>query len=444
VRVNKRFAQLNNERGAATAIVALAMIALVGMVVLVVDVGGLLTLRRRVVAASDAAALAAAQSCAREKTAEVLTQADRFATDNVAEATRYSFAHEGCGTSAAGYVTLGYQANKELFFAPLLGVDDSRPVGHKSTAIWGPALASNPVPIQISMDPGTRRIPCEVGPAPKECNVMWNNHVFDSSTWGFMNLSEWDVSAGANCPNAGASNRDDWITGAEIVDVKLAHVPTYVCMDSGHASSNWADLRSQIGQVKYFPVNDPSQMVTTSGKEKWAVIGFTPLRIADVLRGDDPAAVGTPGVAPIDAHCTDKHSFTKDEVLPLWTIGGGGCPAGNAVDSITNLKLSKKQGPNTIDIPAGVAWTYDPVLKEITWHVSSWPGLNNLNNIDVEFDWHVDGVAPTAGKCGVQPSDANAICLVLMWEGPIIGGFQPGPAGTEDFGIRAIRLDKTK
>ena len=57
----KKFAQLDNERGAATAMVAISLIAIMGMVVLVVDVGGLLTLRRRIVAASDAAALATAQ-----------------------------------------------------------------------------------------------------------------------------------------------------------------------------------------------------------------------------------------------------------------------------------------------------------------------------------------------------------------------------------------------
>ena len=52
-----------NQEGATAVIVVLILFALFGMIVLVVDVGGLLYARRGMVNASDAAALAAAQSC---------------------------------------------------------------------------------------------------------------------------------------------------------------------------------------------------------------------------------------------------------------------------------------------------------------------------------------------------------------------------------------------
>src|SRR3954452_15334872 len=52
-----------DQSGVTMVIVALCLIALMGMVVLVVDVGGLLWNRRARVNASDAAALSAAQSC---------------------------------------------------------------------------------------------------------------------------------------------------------------------------------------------------------------------------------------------------------------------------------------------------------------------------------------------------------------------------------------------
>ena len=54
----------NGERGATVVIVALSLVAMFGMIVLVVDVGGLLYKRRELVNASDAAALSGAQTCA--------------------------------------------------------------------------------------------------------------------------------------------------------------------------------------------------------------------------------------------------------------------------------------------------------------------------------------------------------------------------------------------
>jgi Flp pilus assembly protein TadG len=54
----------DDERGATAVIVVLSLIALFGLVVLTVDVGQLLFQRRGMVNASDAAALAAAQTWA--------------------------------------------------------------------------------------------------------------------------------------------------------------------------------------------------------------------------------------------------------------------------------------------------------------------------------------------------------------------------------------------
>ena len=64
MRVTKRIPDREGERGATAVIVTLSLIALLGLIVLTVDVGQLLFKRRTMVNASDAAALAAAQSCA--------------------------------------------------------------------------------------------------------------------------------------------------------------------------------------------------------------------------------------------------------------------------------------------------------------------------------------------------------------------------------------------
>src|SRR5207247_10687934 len=76
---------LRQERGATVVIVALVLIAMFGMMVLVVDVGGLLWKRRELVNGSDAAALSAASTCSLPssvdpRTAEVA--ADELAREN--------------------------------------------------------------------------------------------------------------------------------------------------------------------------------------------------------------------------------------------------------------------------------------------------------------------------------------------------------------------------
>ena len=429
MRMIKKFAQLDNERGAATAMVAISLIAIMGMVVLVVDVGGLLTLRRRIVAASDAAALAAAQSCARDMSGEVLAKADEFATENVAEATRYAFEEEGCG-GGTGSVTVGYQANKQLFFAPLLGVDDSSPVGHRSSAIWGPAQGGLSMPFKVDLN----AIPCvQATTFPAECNYWFDNDTV-SSQWGLINLSEWDVDPDQSCSSAGTSQVRDWMASGGI-ETLMTNVPTYVCAEPGHRDTLWEGLSDKIGESFIFPVNDPS--LVPAGANTFAIVGFTRLRIERVLEGNDPEAVGTPGVAGESARCSAVVDFDSGEVIALWTLGGARCPGGQPVDQISNVLLSERRGRSVIPYTEGVDYRYDPTLQEVTWLE------RREKRVRVEFNWVIQGTPATPGICGSRPSDANAICVQFIWEGPTIGGFTPGPDGMQDFGIRAIRLDKT-
>ena len=64
-------------------LVAICLVAVMGMVALTVDVGSLLLRQRALVNASDAAALAAAQSCYNTKDTEVPGDvADQYAMEN--------------------------------------------------------------------------------------------------------------------------------------------------------------------------------------------------------------------------------------------------------------------------------------------------------------------------------------------------------------------------
>ncbi|MGH2730448.1 MAG: pilus assembly protein TadG-related protein [Actinomycetota bacterium] len=418
----------DDESGAVLVIVALCLFALVGMVVLVVDVGGLLTMRRTMVTAADAAALAAAGSCGRDDAAGAPGMADDFAQANVASATRLVFQATDCGTGASGEVTVKYQAPKDLFFAPLLGAPDSRPVSATATAIWGPAGGISPVPIEFSVD-ATGKLPCVLQPIGSQCNY-WHDNSSDydlgnSSSWGFMNLNEWDVDPEASCSSAGTDERREWITGDLLSNVIIQNSPAYVCVDTGHSTSSWYDaLSSQIGRIKYFPINDPDAMILSpAGKAKWAVIGFAALKIDAVLKGNDPEAVGIPGST---GNCTTTNSFTAGSELDLDMLPA--CyPAGP--DDITNLVLStKKNGKTTIYQP-DLDYEFDADTHVVTWLVDAVP------DVKVAFDWANED---TPGKCGFHDPDPNGVCIVASWQGAQVGGSLPG--GGQDFGLRAVRL----
>src|SRR6476659_2478655 len=146
-----------DQSGVTMVIVALCLVALIGMIVLVVDVGGLLWNRRAMVNASDAAALSAAKSCILPATMDPQTAeqaADALAAQNStgADTAPINILQSlGCDTADTGYVTVQYSANQQLFFAGIFGANQ-RPVTTQATAIWGPAGAANPMPIVIYQD----------------------------------------------------------------------------------------------------------------------------------------------------------------------------------------------------------------------------------------------------------------------------------------------------
>lgn len=416
-----------DESGAAIVIVVLALFALCGMVVLVVDVGGLLALRRQMVTASDSAALAAAQSCAREDPEEAAAQADILATENRSDAAQEDFQTTNCGTSSEGDVQVSYAAPKELVFAPLLGYPSERPVSATAHAIWGPTGGIGPVPIEFSVDP-SGRIPCVRQEVGTQCNYWHDNNaaldLSNSSSWGFMNLNTAGVAAGDSCPSSGSSQRRDWITGDSQKVLTIQDPFTYVCVDSGHSTSSWMSaLESQVGKIKYFPVNDPAHMVRApSGKAKYAIIGFVALKIEAVLKGNDPAAVGTAGAR---GKCSTTRSFTPGSAYDLDVLA---CVPSGA--TISNIAITRGNGSKKVTYVQGVDYTFDPATHLIRWLTSA------AANASISFDWSKPGAT---GACGYRDPDPNGVCLVTSWQGVQIGGSLPGNG--RDFGLRAVRLD---
>jgi hypothetical protein len=426
------------------------------MLVLTVDVGGLLLKRRAMVNAADAAALAAAQSCAdTEDTFDPESRADIYANANVDDLVAEDGGITevvGCDTGR-GHVSVAYAKPQALFFAGVLGFGDTGTVSTQATAAWGPSAGGSVVPIVL--DSGYLQGVCKIpdGVTVGQTCAMWYNNGdsgLGDANWGYMNLDQWNVSSGENCHNGSTADRRDWILNdypglLSLNGDPLGSEPTYVCNDTGHSASNWQDLidRMTANRILMFPVNDCDGQLDKSGgvspcpstPDKYDIIGFTKLKLDQVYKGNDPAAIGSPGAT---GTCTPTISaFTAGQV---WNLSssygtGGGCPTGSP-DTIlaTDVHIFPKKGTEFRqcvpgDLSASCAYWYDATARTITWRTTP------TTDLKVQFLWSMNG---TAGACGIHPSDPNAICIVTEWRGFTTG---PGPIGDgEDFGVSSFAL----
>src|SRR2546427_2817700 len=168
------------EEGVTLVIVALSLIAIFGMIVLVIDVGGLLWKRRELVNGSDAAALSAAQTCSvKTSTDDPEAMADAAAMANVdgLQPTGVTNIIAGSSTcrTARGYVTVQYQQQQKLFFAPVLGAGSTNGVTTQATAAWGPLAGGKAVPLVL--ESSQFQGPCDIPDItpPAACN-FWDNN----------------------------------------------------------------------------------------------------------------------------------------------------------------------------------------------------------------------------------------------------------------------------
>jgi Flp pilus assembly protein TadG len=412
------------ERGATLVFVVLSLVAMMGMVVLTVDVGGLLWKRREMVNASDAAALAAAISCASTKDSDSPTAiAQTYANDNVSGGTPSGgiIAQSGCDTRSNGYVTVRYRLPFETFFAGVLGKSTNRTVTTTATAAWGPTGADNPVPIVLytSALQGNCDIP-DVAEGT-ECYMWYDNDGFNGSAFGFLSLSPegWDVAQGANCNASDKQDLSDWILGSadggEPLPLNYPD-PTWVCNLPGLVSTDWSILEQRIGDTLVFPVNDEATMIYGGGGQvdKYNVIGFASMLLQDVLTVQEAGGdSGSCGAAPRQFTASNRQIDLDDFGL------FEGCFS-QVPDYIENVQMTGKPKVAATD------WSYDSATRTITWNG---PVPQDAN---ISFDWRNDGV------CGVAPGNSSARCIRVIWEGATFGGSNPG--GGADFGRRAVRL----
>lgn len=434
-RFARRLQRSGSEDGAVIVIVVITMLAIFAVVAVVLDIGASLVVKRQVVAAADSAALAAAQSCATGKgLGDAAAQADAYATDN-RPGVQGSITSADCVTGS-GSVSTAYSSNVAYNVAPIAGLGSNGNVGAKATAIWGPARqVEGAVPIML--DSTWLKDNCHLPEAPvgTQCAFWYDNSNTTSGSqnnWGFMNLDQWDVAAGYNCSNAGASNRGDWITQGYPGFLAINYPePTYVCSDSGHASGNWEkDLGSVVGQIRSFPLTDPSQQIPAypSAADKYDVIGWTDLKIVQVLKGNDPAAIGSTTTGTCSGDWTPlpvKNATKRLDSMSCFpstytTIG---------TPTLTGMLKNKKQ-----TFVEGTDYRYDPATRTLTW-LDDKP-----KSLTISFDW----TFTSGGACPDHASNPNAVCLVTQWMGTRIGGQEPcdQQASCPDFGLPAVRLSE--
>jgi hypothetical protein len=431
----------DGERGATAVIVVISLFAMLGLVVLTVDVGQLLFKRRAMVNASDAAALAAAQSCAGlGDTDDPTLVANVFAQHNVSVATGGITEMVGCDGPARGHVTVEYGMDQSLFFAGILGANGPARVTTTATAGWGPTGGGNPVPIVVYE--GLTQGGCNIVedpplPVPTTCYLWYDNTLFGDSAFGFLNLCTendpcvqgWDVEPGDSCA-ADRSDVEQWVRGTWLggpVRTNYPDGPTYVCRVSGLASDIWQnDLFPRIGQELMFPVNDCTTQVDKDGNvvgcdqipDKYNIVGFIVLKLTAIL--DDQADWGDPA-RQCQTASADMNPAAPSVDLDVAAANLGCTP----YDYISNVQVNGTGGCCV----EGTHYTYDPSTHVVDW---IWTG-GPQRNVRISWDYG------THGPCGPAPGNSSAVCLQVTTVSPRFRGNFPCPE-CKDFGPRAVQL----
>jgi hypothetical protein len=407
--------RLPNDEGATLVVVVLSLFAMFGLIVLVVDVGGLLYARRGMVNASDAAALAAAQSCIGVgEDAEAF--ADQYAAANLESTLVGGITDsQNCHAGQAGYVSVEYSKNQQLFFAGVLGSGSDTPVSTAATAHWGPTGSASPIPLVVYE--GALQGECDIPFVEPgvTCYIWEDNDISGGGDFGFLDVAEgWDVEkSDPRCPNqGGVPELADWISGKEPVETLSLRYPfaTWVCtkeMEGGNNKS-WRELEKLIGQERDFPIvgtspadGEPPQIPNPSAK--YNVIGFAHFEIMDVRMASKL------NNGPIDCPIPETATTPFDLM------------AACAAEGVGAEYVEGSAAP----LPAEIVLDVDPSGVILSW---------SERPTTVTFEY-----TSLVADCGGNPApNKSAHCLVLRWNGATIGGGRPGTGA--NYGINAVAL----
>jgi hypothetical protein len=264
------------EHGAVLAMVAISLIVLIGMAVLTFDLGHGVALKRNMVNAADAAALAAARECGLAHGDPSATKAaDQLIAANNASAGRvgplkYSPSPAVC--SGAGNpdpdghntVTVNVKVPQEYFFAQIFGFKGGQVVA-SATAEWTMEL-SGPAPLKVE---ALKVDECLKGGSASHCYVGYDN---SGQQYGWLNFPEgWPLQGEPNpptsCPSSGGANDlKDYVgqmgTGGSGFSPTLWNVPVWVCAKDGKNDSALHAIQTWIDTVGNPPPPEPRPVVS--------------------------------------------------------------------------------------------------------------------------------------------------------------------------------------
>jgi Flp pilus assembly protein TadG len=476
------------EEGVTLVIVTLCLVALFGMLVLVVDVGGLLLNRREMVNAADAGALSAAKSCvlptSKDSYATPEDAADAYAAQN---SKRVNIAdpgnliqNVGCDTGGNGYVTARYTAPQHFFFAPVLGAGSDGQVTTQATAIFGPAGTASPLPIVLYRESfNTCKLNQKIDPA-NTCYVWEDNSNVSGAQFAFGLLDlrtddpskyGWDSVPGADCNNAG-NDPDQAIKNYQSGSAAELNInypdPTYVCSLSGMQQNAWADLEqlrddddtvdnNDEEDILYFPINrcdavvpgDLGGQISRTSNSSWQevpcsdtptqfdIIGFAAMKLVDIY--DRNSATGATGICESDVQILQgAENLLTFDIGSLTANGGRSCPTGQpdqissgpTMTRVTNGNGGGPEPTQCLSVPAANCdYSYSDGV--ITWSRSG-PAQEG-QNFRIAFSW------ANAGPCGVPPPNNSGHCLVLLPVDVKIGRGCPG-CGFPGSNVQAYKL----
>jgi Flp pilus assembly protein TadG len=270
-------AQLRDGEGGATvAIVAISLICLLGMLVLTFDLGRGVGLKRIMVNAADAGALAAARECGLgHGPATARTAAQQLVGENNDAATVIGFEVDdeaqcsGLPSGGKRQVTVTVRVPQEYFFAPIFGVGSGAVVA-SATAEWTTGV-TNPAPLKLD----ELKVDDCLDGTPNGDGLLDCYFTFEklkkpgTSQWGWLNLPEgWPVDANSNPGNCseqagGTNDLFDYISSMggmgspdaaflpQLIDpTGGGNPPTYVCAASGEKASSVDALNDWVKSVQ--------------------------------------------------------------------------------------------------------------------------------------------------------------------------------------------------
>jgi Flp pilus assembly protein TadG len=329
---------MEQEHGAVAVMVAILLVVLLGMLALVIDLGRAVGIRREMVNAADAAALAAAQQCALNMgSAAATAAANETATLNDPAASLVGIQPDPVNCDPAGprKVTVTYSRTVDYFVAPILGLGfDSGTVTTSATAIWGAATRAALIPLRINLS-SLAGCGIDVGEvsAGQTCYLGYaNNDPYEAANdWGWLWFGGQDGRGWntTSCSSQAGGTNDpiSFIQGQPFSNAKLNDPPpTYVCSYSGNAQKVVRALQGRVGDVLTFPVVDAVTypVIGRGANLAWPVVTFIGLRLDAVY-----AQPGASRYCPELVHQPGQDEFCL-KLSYVGTVPGGGIP-GDAI-----------------------------------------------------------------------------------------------------------------